>query len=77
MRLGGTTIVDECSFLSNSATSSGFAVVAVRQSVVILNSSFDSNELYCEADSYRHDTEVNSNCKCTYFDSWIGSSYDC
>lgn len=59
MRLGGITGIHLCSFLSNSATRGGLAV-AVTLSATISNSSFDTNELTCEAGSYRHDTtEVN------------------
>ncbi|CAM9358530.1 unnamed protein product [Ectocarpus sp. 13 AM-2016] len=57
MRLGGTTIVRECSFLSNSASVRGFAVAAVNGSANISSSSFEGNELYCESGSYRKDTE--------------------
>ncbi|CAM9614990.1 unnamed protein product [Ectocarpus sp. 12 AP-2014] len=55
MRLGGITGIHLCSFLSNSATRGGLAV-AVTLSATISNSSFDTNELTCEAGSYRHDT---------------------
>ncbi|CAN0437324.1 unnamed protein product [Ectocarpus sp. 12 AP-2014] len=55
LRLGGTTIVRDCSFLSNSA-SRGLAV-AVIASASISGSSFERNELVCEAGSYRVDTE--------------------
>ena len=58
MRLGGTIVGRECSFLSNSASMRGFAVaVEGSANISITTSSFEGNELYCTADSYRKDTE--------------------
>lgn len=57
MTLGGTTIITRCSFLSNSAISRGLAIAAVASSAVFSNSSFESNELYCDAGLYRHDID--------------------
>ena len=51
LRLGGTADVFNCSFGSNSATNRGPAI-AVGTTPVISNSSFDGNELFCEAGSY-------------------------
>lgn len=60
MRLGGTAVVGDCSFLSNSATTRGLAVAVVAPTTMS-NLSFDRNDLYCGAGSYRQDTEVNGN----------------
>lgn len=56
MRLGGTTTVAGCSFLSNIAYTRGLAV-AVVGSANITGSSFDGNQLSCADGSYRSDTE--------------------
>eukprot|EP00752_Nemacystus_decipiens_P012380 g10972.t1 len=56
MRLGGSAVVINCTFVSNSATSRGLAVNVVGLAD-ITNSSFNRNELYCEAGSYRGDIE--------------------
>lgn len=57
MRLVGPTIIRECSFLSNSASVRGLAVVAVR-AANISYSYFEGNELYCAAGSYQKDTNT-------------------
>ena len=57
LRLGGTAVVRDCSFLFNSATNRGPAIVVV-VSPDITGSSFDRNELYCEAGSYQDTEEV-------------------
>ena len=64
MILGGnSTVVRECSFLSNSVSSRGLAVAAVDGSVDISGSTFDGNELDCASGLlYREDTvEVRGN----------------
>lgn len=58
MRLGGSSVIRNCSFLSNSASDRGTAV-AVVGSASVSGSSFDGNELSCAAGSYRNDMEVN------------------
>lgn len=65
MRLGGTAVVYDCSFLFNSATDRGPAI-AVVTSPNITGSSFDGNELYCEADSYLDAEKVNHWGRCTH-----------
>lgn len=55
MRLGGSAVVNNCSFLSNSALTRGLAV-AVVGSAGISDSVFDGNELYCALGSFREDT---------------------
>lgn len=55
-RLGGSTEVSECSFLSNIAYTRGPAVASVGTTEVS-NSLFDANELSCAAGFYRHDFE--------------------
>lgn len=56
MRLGGTAVIDNCSFLSNSATTRGLAV-AVVGSAEFSDSSFDGNELVCVAGLYFEESE--------------------
>lgn len=66
MRLGGTTDVLGCSFLSNSASARGPAI-AVVASTNISGCSFDKNEMHCAAGSYRHGSEeVSRNSKLTW-----------
>lgn len=60
MTAGGITMMTWCSFHSNYATSRGLAIAAVSSTVYITAAWFKSNELYCEADLYRHD-EVRRN----------------
>ncbi|CAN0186921.1 unnamed protein product, partial [Scytosiphon promiscuus] len=62
MRLGGTTDVLGCSFLSNSASVRGSAI-AVVASTNISGCSFDKNEIDCAADTYRHDYEEDENAR--------------
>lgn len=58
MRLGGSAVIHECSFLSNLATSArGLAVAIVGWSTIMSGSLFDGNELLCPVGSYRNDTE--------------------
>lgn len=57
MTLGGETHIYDSFFLFNSATSRGLAISATASSPEITRSSFESNELYCAAGLYRHDTE--------------------
>ena len=56
LRLGGTATVTSSSFLSNTATSRGLAV-AVVASATMSGLSFERNELYCGAGSFRQDTD--------------------
>lgn len=57
MRLGGSAVVRECSFLSNRASTRGLAVAVVGWFTNITGSSFDGNDLTCAVGSYRNDTE--------------------
>eukprot|EP00903_Cladosiphon_okamuranus_P018351 g16883.t1 len=59
MRIAGSSIVVRgCSFLSNSASIRGFAVAMDGSANTNMTaSSFEGNELFCAADTYRKDTE--------------------
>eukprot|EP00752_Nemacystus_decipiens_P005317 g4823.t1 len=59
LRLDGATVIHGCSFLSNAALTRGLAVAveALDGSTNISTSSFEGNELFCAAGSYRKDTE--------------------
>lgn len=65
LRLGGTADVFNCSFVFNTATNRGPAI-AVVTTPGISNSSFDGNELYCEAGSYLDAVKVNHCGRCTH-----------
>ena len=54
MRLGGSAVVNNCSFLSNSALTRGLAV-AVVGSADISDSVFDGNEFTCAVGSFQED----------------------
>lgn len=56
IRLGGTGVVRDCFFASNSASTRGLAIGVVG-SANISGSSFDGNEVYCAAGLYRKETE--------------------
>lgn len=58
MRLGGSAVIQECSFLSNVAGTRGLAVAVVGWSAIINGSLFDGNQLSCGVGSYRNDTEM-------------------
>lgn len=56
LRLGGTGLVEGCSFFFNEAITRGPAIAMIGPTT-IANSSFDGNDLNCMAGSYRHYTE--------------------
>lgn len=56
MRIGGAVAVRGCSFLSNYASTRGYAIAAVSDPV-INGSLFDGNDAYCTPGSYRTATE--------------------
>lgn len=61
MRLGGSAVIQDCSFLSNVAGTRGLAVAVVGWSATISGSVFDGNQLSCAVGSYRNDTDTKVN----------------
>ena len=57
MRLGGSAVIRECSFLSNIASTRGLAVAVVGWNANMSGSFFDGNDLSCAVGSYRNDTD--------------------
>lgn len=59
--IGGTADVSRCSFLSNSASTRGFAIAVVGSATIGL-SSFEDNALHCAAGFFLQDIhEVDGN----------------
>jgi len=56
MRLGGTPYITRCSFISNSASSRGFAVAMVGPEAFVWDLLFEDNRLDCPTGFFLEDT---------------------